>query len=122
MKNYLVLTYIFFCSLTLGVLPIRDVNPEEAERGDFSQQRGQGRAADAHLGQTYIAEDQGPVEEDIDHSHDERWEGNDLGAADADIERAEQKVEHHEEDAELPEPQVFIRRHLDILRLYDDFQ
>ncbi len=98
------------------------VNPEEEKRRDFSQQRGQSRTANAHLGQAQVAKDQGPVEEDIDHGHDDGREGDDLGGADADIKRAEQEVEHHEHDAELPEPQVFVGRHVDIFRLDDDMQ
>ena len=97
-------------------------DPEETERRDFGQQRGQGRTAYAPLRQSRITEDQGPVEEDVDHSHDNRRIGDDARAADADIERAEQEVEHHEENPELPETQVLIRCHIDVLRLDDDMQ
>ena len=79
------------------------VNPEEEKRRDFGQQRSQGRTTNAHLGQSRITEDQSPVEEDVDHGHDERRIGDDARAADANIERAKQEVEHHKEDAELPE-------------------
>ncbi|KWW27710.1 MAG: hypothetical protein AUK63_2181, partial [bacterium P3] len=98
------------------------VNPEEEKRRDFGQQRSQCRATDAHLGQTHVAEDQGPVKEDVDHGHDDGREGDDLGVADADIERAEQEVEHHEHDAELPESQILARRRINVFRLNDDMQ
>ena len=98
------------------------VNPEEEKRRDFSQQRGQSRTADAHLRQTNMTEDQSPVEENVDHRHDDSRKGDDLGAADADIEGAEQEVEHHEHDAELPEFQIFVGRYIDIFRLNDDMQ
>ena len=61
------------------------VNPEEEKRRDFGQQRSQGRTTNAHLGQSRITEDQSPVEEDVDHGHDERRIGDDARAADADI-------------------------------------
>ena len=98
------------------------VNPEEEKRRDFSQQRSQSRAADAHLWQTHMAENQSPVEENVDHRHDDGREGDDLGAADADIEGAEQEVEHHEHNAELPEFQIFVSRGIDVFRLDDDMQ
>ena len=98
------------------------VNPEEAEGRDFSHQRGQGRATDAHLGQTDMAENQSPVEEDVDDGHDDGREGDDLGVADADIERAEQEVKHHEDNAELPEPQILPCRRVDVFRLNDDMK
>ncbi len=98
------------------------VNPEEAERRDFGYQRGQGRAADTHHGQTCVAENQSPVEKDVDDGHNDGRKSDDLGAADADIERAEQEVEHHEHNAELPESQVLARRRINIFGLDDDMQ
>ena len=98
------------------------VNPEEAECRDFGHQRGQGRTADAHLGQADIAKNQSPVEKDVDDGHDNRRERDDFRATDADIERAEQEIEHHEKYAELPESQILARRRIDILRLNDDVQ
>ena len=98
------------------------VNPEEAERRDFGHQRGQGRAANTHFGQTCVAENQCPVEKDVDDGHNDGRKSDDLGAADADIERAEEEVEHHEHNAKLPESQVLARRRINIFGLDDDMQ
>ena len=109
-----------------AVFLVRDgeigIDPEEAERRDFSQQRGQSRAADAHFGQTGMAENQGPIEKDVDHRHDDGRIGDDARIADADIERAKQEVEHHKHNAELPEPQILPSSRIDIFRLDDDME
>ena len=98
------------------------VNPEEAERRDFGQQRGQGRATDAHLRQACVSENQSPIEKDVHHRHDDGRKSDDLGAADADVERAEEEVEHHEHNAELPESQVLARCRINVFGLDDDVQ
>ena len=98
------------------------INPEETECRELSHERGQSRTTNSHLGQANVTENQSPVEEDVDHSHDNRRIGDDPSAADTDIEGTKQEVEHNEHDAELPEFQILICCHIDILRLNDDMQ
>ena len=109
-----------------AVFLVRDgeigVDPKETERRNLRHQRGQGRTADAHLGQTELAINQRPVEEDVDNGHDDGRESDDLRVADADVERAKQEVEHHEHDTKLPKPQILPCRRIDVFRLDNDVQ
>ena len=66
-----------------------------------------------------MTENQAPVEKDVDHCHQQGRVSDDLGVADTYVKRAEQEVEHHEDDAELPESEILYGGGIDAVRLND---